>query len=541
MAQLTLRDVLAVPVVRAADPEIVAAGAHLDRAVRWVHATELTDPVLRSDDLMLTTGVGLPGHDDALAGYVRSLAAVGAAGLMIELGRRWQDTLPAALVGACELHDLPLLALRRETSFAAITQAVGERIVDEQLAGLRSAERVHETFTELSLAEADARDVLAAVQRLSGTAVVLENEQHQVLDYLAGPENMTEFLRDWSARSRPVRPPGRTHWDEANGWLITRLGARDKDWGRLIVHSPAPPTRTLVVIAERAAAALAMHRLHDRHRDNLVRRRHHELLTGLLTDPTVPDLLRRCELAGFPLVRRRFAGLVVRPLGSATGQGGHSRSAGRPTTRSVLEDVLAATVHALNDQDVAALVSEMGPDVRALVSVPAGAPLDAIVDRLAERIAARHRVAIGAGRTVDATGHLDRTLREARQVVDAVRQEGDGPVVHRLEDVHIRGLLALLADDDRLRLFVSRELDTLHAHDQENGGGLVTALRALLEHPGSKSDAAAGIHLSRPAFYARLAKIESVLGTSLDDPDLRVSLHVALLADEMQRQHHRST
>ncbi len=44
--------------------------------------------------------------------------------------------------------------LHREVRFAALTQAVGERLVDEQLAELREAQRVHDTFTELSIAEA---------------------------------------------------------------------------------------------------------------------------------------------------------------------------------------------------------------------------------------------------------------------------------------------------------------------------------------------------------------------------------------------------
>ncbi|MEV5827959.1 helix-turn-helix domain-containing protein [Spirillospora sp. NPDC052242] len=206
----------------------------------------------------------------------------------------------------------------------------------------------------------------------------------------------------------------------------------------------------------------------------------------------------------------------------------------------MLEDVLAATVHALNEHSVTALVSEVDRDLRAVISLPANAPADAIVDRLAEQIAARGRVAIGAGRVVIATAHIDRTLREARQVVDAVPDERAGPIVHRLEDVHIRGLLALLAEDDRLRLFVSRELDALRMHDEKHGDDLVRALRALAQHPNSKSDAAASLHLSRPAFYARLAKIESVLGVRLDDPDVRVSLHVALLADELHRERHRS-
>ena len=41
------------------------------------------------------------------------------------------------------------------------------------------------------------------------------------------------------------------------------------------------------------------------------------------------------------------------------------------------------------------------------------------------------------------------------------------------------------------------------------------------------------VHLSRAAFYDRLARIESVLGADLDDPDVRVSRHVALVADEL--------
>ncbi|NUS41495.1 MAG: helix-turn-helix domain-containing protein, partial [Terrabacter sp.] len=62
---------------------------------------------------------------------------------------------------------------------------------------------------------------------------------------------------------------------------------------------------------------------------------------------------------------------------------------------------------------------------------------------------------------------------------------------------------------------------------------LLAALRALVLHPSSKTEAAASLHLSRAAFYDRLARIESILDADLDDPDVRVSLHVALVADEL--------
>ena len=144
---------------------------------------------------------------------------------------------------------------------------------------------------------------------------------------------------------------------------------------------------------------------------------------------------------------------------------------------------------------------------------------------------------VGAGRAAAAIGAADRTLRESRQVVDALPQAVGDRSVHRLEDVHLRGLLTLFGDDDRLRLFVARELDPLRRHDEEHGTDLLAVVRALVEHPASKSEAAASLHLSRPVFYARLAKVEALLGARLDDPDVRVSLHAALVADELAAEH----
>jgi purine catabolism regulator len=134
---------------------------------------------------------------------------------------------------------------------------------------------------------------------------------------------------------------------------------------------------------------------------------------------------------------------------------------------------------------------------------------------------------------VDRVGDVGRTLRESLHVLDSVRPGARERAVNRLEDVHLRGLLTMLADDDRLRLFTARELDAVKEHDARGQTGLLEAVRALVRHPGSKSDAAAELHLSRSAFYDRLAKVEQVLGVDLGDPDILVSLHVALLADEV--------
>lgn len=524
MSVVTLGEVLAMPVLRAAGPTVVAGHAGLGRQVRWVHSAELADiaPLLREGDLLLSTGIAMPDTGPELTRFAESLAESAAAGLIIELGRRWA-TMPTPLVEACDRLGMPLIALGREVRFAAVAQLVGERIVDEQLAELREAQRVHDTFTELSISEAEPSEILAAVQRMAGAAVVLESEQHQVLDYRPGPDDVGALLSGWTARSRSASVDGRTGWDEANGWLVTRVGRRERGWGRLLVQSPRPPSERLVAVAERAAAALALHRLHDRQRDSLVRRTHHELLLGLLTDPLSEDLHRRCELAGVPTHGRQLVGLSVRS----------QLEPGKEATEGRADATIASIAMIADQGRTPVLVCEMERDIRVLVSLPRSAAAARVVDTIAERMHQRHRVQIAAGRAVTRGSEADRTLREAQHVLDALGATSSPRAVHRLEDVHLRGLLTLLADDDRLSMFVARELDALRSHDDAHGTELLAAVRALLEHPTSKSGAAAALHLSRPVFYDRLAKAERVLAADLDDPDVRVSLHVALVAHEV--------
>lgn len=517
----TVADVLAMPAVRAAGPRVTAGAAGLHAPVRWVHSGELADigPLLREGDLLLSTGIAMPGTDDGLRQLAASLSESGAAGLVIELGRRW-TVLPRALVRACDEHRLPLIALVREARFATLAQAVGERIVDEQLAELRETQRVHDTFTELGIAEAGPAEILDAVQRLAGAAVILESEQHHVLDYRSGADDLAPALADWAGTSRSMPLDGRTAWDGERGWLITRVGRPDRGWGRLAVQSRATPSGRQVAIVERAAAALALHRLHDRQRDNVVRRVHHDLLLALLAGPASDELLRRCRLAGLPVRRRQFAGLTLRPI--VGGPGGGGPGAGR----SQLDEITAAVVHAAHEARVPVLVSDIEGDVRALLSLGPSADAGRVVDDLAARVRRRQNVVVGVGLTTVRTGDLDRTLQESRHVVGSVGNGSDAHGgVYRLDDVHLRGLLALLADDDRVRVFVRRELAALREHS-----GLLDAVRALLTHPTSKSDAASALHVSRPVFYDRVARAERLLDADLDDPDTRVSLHVALIA-----------
>jgi PucR family transcriptional regulator, purine catabolism regulatory protein len=171
---LTLREVLGLDVVQRGSPLVVAGAARLDVPVRWVHAAELTDigRLLRGGELVLSTGIALPESAAELAAYVDSLAEVGVAGLLVELGRRYAAALPAALVAAAEARSVPLIELRREVAFIEITEAVHARIIDELLVSRAAATLAlgHLLTSQAESLERQAhRTLISAIIERSGT------------------------------------------------------------------------------------------------------------------------------------------------------------------------------------------------------------------------------------------------------------------------------------------------------------------------------------------------------------------------------------
>jgi purine catabolism regulator len=531
----TVSDVLALPVIQGGRATLVAGGAGVGKRVRWVHVAEIADiaHLLQGGELVLTTGIALPGDVPALTRYVDELAGVGAAGLVVELGRRWPTSVPPALVAAADRRSLPLVTLSEETRFVSVTEAVIALIRDAQLAELRAAESVHETFTALTVSGAEPAEVLREVARTARLPVVLETLSHDVLAYDSAGTDPTALLAGWRDRSRGVAVRGRTGYDAARGWLVTVVGARGDDWGRLVLVCPEPPQHPQVVVVERAASALAVHRLLARDRETLERQTHRTLLTELLAPGAMADdLTTRAAALGVPVAGRTLVGVAVRPRTALAGP------APALAAQELLRDLADATAQAARREAVSALVGAVDDvGVRALVAVAPTVALPSVLRRVAagihQAVAANPRavpVVVAVGTAVTSVAQAGRSLGEAAHVARAALRSPTELVYHQLADVRLRGLLHLLRDDERVVAFAQRELGPLLTGDARGGGRLVDALRHYCEHGGNKSAAAAAAHLSRTAYYQQLARIEQVLGVSLADPESMLSLYVALLA-----------
>ncbi len=558
----TVGDLLGLDVIRRGSPQVLAGVEGLGARVRWVHVLELADAahLLQGGEFVLTTGIALPSDPVLLARYAADLAGAGVSALAVELGRRFVGTLPAALVRAATARGLTLIAFEREVPFVEITEAVHALIIDAQLEELRASERLHEVFTELSVAGASPDEIVRQAATLAGRPVILADLSHRVLACEPGSADPARLLAGFARRSRAFSPlgplgsrpgggsagrAGRTAYDEAAGWLVTPVGARGEDWGRVILVCDGPPTGTDTVLIERTATTLALGRLLTRHSESLERQAHRTLISGIISqahaDPA--EAAVRSRALGVPVDGRQLVAMVLRlrdPLGpgGALGVSAHAR----------VLDLADAAAAACRAERIPSLVGTLD-DARAgaMLSLGPRAEPDDALTRLAARISERlgadpDGLVIGVGEAVTSIRDVRRSFLEASQVADVAaerpddrdpRDPGAAPRFYRLPDLRLRGLLHLLRDDPRLQTFVERELGALLAFDPDSG--LLDVLSAYLAAGGNKAEAAKASHLARPTFYERLRRIERILGTDLSSAESRTSLHVAVLALDAAR------
>src|SRR6266700_3458733 len=546
----TVSDLLSLDVIRRGSPQVVAGADRLRARVRWVHVLELADAahLLQGGELVLTTGVALPAEPALLARYAADLASAGGAGvsaLAVELGRRYVGALPAALVRAAADSGLTLIAFEREVPFVEITEAVHARIIDAQLEELRASERLHEVFTELSVAGASPGEIVRQAAILAGRPVILADLSHRVLACEPASADPARLLAGFARRSRALKASGRTAYDEASGWLFTPVGARGEDWGRVILVCDQPPGGTDTVLIERAATTLALGRLLTRHQESLHRQAHRTLITGIISqahaDPA--EAAVRSRALGVPVDGRQLVALVLRLRDPADTPGPLGVSA-----HARVLDIADAAAAACRAERIPALVGTLD-DARAgaMLSLSPHADPDRELESLAARLGSgRDGLVIGAGAAVGSIRDVRRSFLEASQVADVAAERPDGlpagglvaggsgrPLFYRLADLRLRGLLHLLRDAPRMQTFVERELGPLLSAEPDTS--LLDVLAAYLAVGGNKAEAAKQAHLARPTFYERLRRIERILGTDLDSAESRTSLHVALLALEAAR------
>jgi PucR family transcriptional regulator, purine catabolism regulatory protein len=157
------------------------------------------------------------------------------------------------------------------------------------------------------------------------------------------------------------------------------------------------------------------------------------------------------------------------------------------------------------------------------------ASLAARVASLLGRAAGAMSWAAGLGEVARGPAEMRRSYREAR---DAARlgQLVHGPrQVARAADLGVYRLLLRLRDSGELEAFCHSTLGPLSG-EERTGGALLETLEVFFACNGNLSEAARRLHLHRNSLIYRLNRARDLLGQDLEDPEVRLSLQLALKA-----------
>jgi len=133
---------------------------------------------------------------------------------------------------------------------------------------------------------------------------------------------------------------------------------------------------------------------------------------------------------------------------------------------------------------------------------------------------------IAGERTLD-LGELSAGVAELDSLRRLGSRESDEPPLVSARHYALDRLLARIGDTHEAHDFVREQIGRLIAWDREHRGDLLTVLEAALDQP-RHEDAATRCFMHRNTFRHRYRQATEILDQSLEDPDVRLAVHVAL-------------
>ncbi|WP_351223768.1 PucR family transcriptional regulator [Streptomyces sp. NPDC002133] len=488
----------------------------LGTPVRWAHVSELADPVpyMEGGELLLVTALTLDAADpEAMRRYVRRLVGAGVVGLGFAVGVSYDD-VPEALLNAAKEEDFPLLEVPRRTPFLAISKAVSAAMAADQYRAVTAGFEAQRELTRAALAEGPAALLAKLASHIDGWAALYDASGAVVA---AAP--------DWAARraarltadverlrERPA-PASAVVGGTDDRVELQSLGTGRRVRGALAVGTGAP-----LGTAERYAvhSAIALLTL-TTERSRSLQRAEHRLGAAVL----------RMMLSGQPDHARAVAGDLYGELLDAPFRLLIAERAGEPDPAAEHPvHALAESLESAASRSGEAMLSVPEGDDRLVVLAVDGGAVVGACEPYTEREAEEAGIVVGMSAPTGPSAAAS-AYKQAEQALTVARRRGRALVEH--EELAAGSVLPLLADD-AVRAFADGMLRALYEHDATGRGDLVASLRAWLSRHGQWDAAAADLGVHRHTLRYRMRRVEEILGRSLDDPDVRMELWLALKA-----------
>ncbi len=511
----------------------------LSPALRDAEAgASLRHRLVLADAAALTDHLGDPG------GVVDALEQAGAAGIVVsgvESGGGADRS--GRLRQAAQHTGLPLIEVPLDR-IGTFTTEVLSAILDHQTATLRRLEDADRALVQIVLAGGSLDDLCEQVVGfLDGAAMVTTTDGRVIARAGSGRELAhAESLECFDRTGRlltEAEPIGSRPDGPSADRAAVRIVAGHLDLGVLMAFcSHRRLTVDDVRLLERAATVAALAITKDQAVSAVESKYRAEFLRDALAGRagTPADAVAHAASLGWDIDRTMV--VVV----AETDEDDDRSTRDAEEVRFLQQRFARAWTHAVAVRDPGTPVVGFSREVVALVGVPRDADTDRVMRTVGELVrvvrgdggGGRRSFSAGVSRPITSVEHLPQAYEEALSAVSVGRQmHGDGALTH-VDGLGIYRLLALVPDSADLRRVVHESLGELATDDSPENAGLRQTLSILLDTNLNVAETARLLFFHYNTLRYRIGKLEKMLGPFTTDPDLRLTLALALKVHQMR-------
>ena len=421
------------------------------------------------------------------------------------------------------------------------------RVVDHQAELLRREDEVNRILVQTVLTGGSLADLgQALVGLFPGVTLVTTTDGRLVATAGSEEDVATVMALDCFDRTgrliveeEPVgvRAPGQVKSERT----MVRIVAGTSDHGLLAVFTPGRVlTTTDVHGLERAAAVAALAITKEQAVSAVEGKYRAEFLRDTLVGRggASEEAIAHAASLGWNLDRRMV--VVV----AETDEDDAHTSRDGDELRSLQERFVRAWVQAVRTREPKAPVAGFSQEVVALLPAPCSGEGEqqTVMRSIGEIVkvvrgdggGGRRTFSTGVSRPVDSVDDIPRAYAEALRAVAVGRQmQGESAVMH-FDGLGIYRLLSLIPDNADLRAFVDEALGDLATDAQPSYADLRQTLQVLLDTNLNVAETARILFFHYNTLRYRITKLEQMLGPFTSDPQLRLTLSLALRIRQMR-------
>ncbi|MFC4599232.1 PucR family transcriptional regulator [Cohnella hongkongensis] len=530
----TITDLLSMPIMKEA--RLLSGERSANRPIARVNAAETLEAFawMSAEDLLVVPDGSIRKHPDSLKRVLPELAKRGIAALAVHELSGEPGGLPAEALIEAERYGMPLICLPGEIRLSELSSAVMERTMLQGSAMLAELNGRLRKLTTLLLEGRGLYAILDEMEAMLGNPVVVVREKDKA--WLSRGLRDTESAEIWPLlQSLTYRQLGRgggegyVQLPNAGRVYVRPIPEQKTKQACLAVVEHNRELRPLDAFSVDRLASLvglelanveAVREVEGKYLDRFV----HDWLSGKIVSEA--DWKLRAEVCGcwIPDGASLVAVLVGLP---ESGRADRLQEAcrllrserGRPA-----EGLLAAPV---------------GEDLAVVLPIPAeklaeteresalSAMLEELLNELRELLG-ESELKLYAGRAAHRPEGVQGSWAQAKHARQVAEVCGLTEDVIAYDKLGVYSLLYLIPSGEEREQFLNRYSLPLQLADRKGGGRLMETLEMFFRCNGNIKLTSERLYAHYNTIVYRLEKVQAILGVSLDDPEDRLQLHLAL-------------